>query len=264
MIVDDDAFGTLCEDVLFFSQRIDGVVIEWFRKGAELSLFQTFASQEALVAQLRDVWICGGLSLRLARSCKRAGTTVYGHPSDDLRVHALMGDAFTRAPHGVSPEVCRPISEAFRRAGTLERDGFKARVEFEAIAGVDAVTAFVRDWQEVERGHTDEVLEFEFFTDGRTVTLLECYASEAAHQRHFARWATAFAGRMATVLVSCGVASMACGGRHDTSRPRRWSRTSTSTATACRPFPTRGSRSCRRWRTRWSATTRGRWVRSSY
>ena len=33
MIVDDDAFGTLCEDVLFFSQRIDGVVIEWFRKG---------------------------------------------------------------------------------------------------------------------------------------------------------------------------------------------------------------------------------------
>ena len=167
----------------------------------KLTLFQTFASQEALVAQLRDVWICGGLSLRLARSCKRAGTTVYGHPSDDLRVHALMGDAFTRAPHGVSQEICRPISEAFRRAGTLERDGFKARVEFEAIAGVDAVTAFVRDWQEVERGHTDEVLEFEFFTDGRTVTLLECYASEAAHQRHFARWATAFAGRMSQVLV---------------------------------------------------------------
>ena len=77
--------------------------MEWFRSGAELTLFQTFASQEALVAQLRDVWICGGLSLRLARSCKRVGTTVYG--SDDLRVHALMGDAFTRAPHGVAPEV---------------------------------------------------------------------------------------------------------------------------------------------------------------
>ena len=44
-------------------------------------------------------------------------------------------------------------------------------------------------------------MEFEFFTDGRTVTLLECYASEAAHQRHFARWAAAFAGRMSTVLV---------------------------------------------------------------
>ena len=46
-----------------------------------------------------------------------------------------------------------------------------------------------------------DVLEFEFFTDGQTVTLLECYASEAAHQRHFARWAAAFAGRMSTILV---------------------------------------------------------------
>ena len=40
-----------------------------------------------------------------------------------------------------------------------------------------------------------------FVTDGRTVTLLECYESEAAHQRHFARWAAAFAGRMSKVLV---------------------------------------------------------------
>ncbi len=111
-----------------------------------------------------------------------------------------MGDAFTRAPQGVAPEVCKPISEAFRRAGTLEHDGFKARVESEAIAGRDAVAAFVRDWQAAEFPHAD-VLEFEFFTDGRTVTPLECYASEAAHQRHFARWAAAFAGRMSTVLV---------------------------------------------------------------
>ena len=196
VIVDDHALGTLCEDVLFFSQRIDGVAVEWFRSGAELTLFQTFASQEALVAQLRDVWICGGLSLRVARSCKRVGTTVYG--SDDLRVHALMGDAFTRAPHGVALEVCKPISESFRRAGT--DDAFKARVEFEAIAGRDAVAAFVRDWQAAEFPHAD-VLEFEFFTDGRTVTLLECYESEAAHQRHFARWASSFAGRMSTILV---------------------------------------------------------------
>ena len=215
LIVDDDAFGTLCEDVLFFSQRVDGVVIEWFRKGAELELFQTFASQEALVAQLRDVWICGGLSLRVARSCKRVGTTVYGHPSDDLRVHALMGDAFTREPHGVSPEVCRPISEAFRRA---ETGTFKARVEFEAIAGLDAVTAFVRDWQAAERAHAD-VLEFEFFTDGRTVTLLECYASEAAHQRHFARWATGFAGRMSLVLV---LKDIHIYGRGISAVPRDW------------------------------------------
>ena len=41
------------------------------------------------------------------------------------------------------------------------------------------------------------------------------------------------------------------------------SRTSTSTAAAYRPCPATGSRSCRRWRTRWSATTRGRWVRSN-
>ena len=171
------------------------------------------------MAQLRDVWICGGLSLRVARSCKRVGTTVYGHPSDDLRVHALMGDAFTRAPQGAALEVCKPISEAFRRAGTREHDGFKARVLFEAIAGVDAVTAFIRDWQEVERGHTDEVLEFGFFTDGRTVTLLECYASEAAHQRHFARWATAFAGRMSKVLVLKDIHIYGCG---ISAVPRAW------------------------------------------
>ena len=81
----------------------------------------------------------------------------------------------------------------------------------------------------------------------------------------FVLWAAAFAGRMSTILVSCGVASMAYGARRNILRPRRWSRTSTSTAAACRPCPTSGSRSCRRWRTRWSATTRGRWwVRSNY
>ena len=127
-----------------------------------------------------------------------------------------MGDAFTRAPHGVSLDVCRPLSEAFRRAGT--DDAFKARVEFEAIGGVDAVTAFVRDWQAAEFPHAD-VLEFEFFTDGRTVTLLECYASEAAHQRHFARWAAAFAGRMSTVLV---LKDIHIYGRGISAVPRDW------------------------------------------
>ena len=90
---------------------------------------------------------------------------------------------------------------------------------FEAIAGVDAVTAFIRDWQEVERGHTDEVLEFGFFTDGRTVTLLECYASEAAHQRHFARWTAAFAGRMSKVLV---LKDIHIYGRGISAVPRDW------------------------------------------
>ena len=89
---------------------------------------------------------------------------------------------------------------------------------FEAIAGRDAVAAFVRDWQEVERAHAD-VLEFEFFTDGRTVTLLECYASEAAHQRHFARWATAFAGRMSQVLV---LKDIHIYGRGISAVPRGW------------------------------------------
>ena len=111
-----------------------------------------------------------------------------------------------------------PISEAFRRAGTLEHDGFKARVLFEAIAGRDAVAAFVRDWQSYERAHAD-VLEFEFFTDGRTVTLLECYASEAAHQRHFARWAAAFAGRMSTILV---LKDIHIYGRGISAVPRDW------------------------------------------
>ena len=63
------------------------------------------------------------------------------------------------------------------------------------------------------------VLEFEFFTDGRTVTLLECYASEAAHQRHFARWAAAFAGRMAAVLV---LKDIHIYGRGISAVPRAW------------------------------------------
>ena len=105
-----------------------------------------------------------------------------------------------------------------RSLAPIEHDGFKARVIFEAIAGVDAVAAFVRDWQSYERAHAD-VLEFEFFTDGRTVTLLECYASEAAHQRHFARWATAFAGRMSQVLV---LKDIHIYGRGISAVPRDW------------------------------------------
>ena len=105
-----------------------------------------------------------------------------------------------------------------RRAGTLERDGFKARVLFEAIAGRDAVAAFVRDWRAAEFPHAD-VLEFEFFTDGRTVTLLECYASEAAHQRHFARWASSFAGRMSSILV---LKDIHIYGRGISAVPRDW------------------------------------------
>ena len=70
----------------------------------------------------------------------------------------------------------------------------------------------------LERAHAD-VLEFEFFTDGRTVTLLECYASEAAHQRHFARWATGFAGRMSQVLV---LKDIHIYGRGISAVPRDW------------------------------------------
>ena len=86
------------------------------------------------------------------------------------------------------------------------------------LGGHDAVTAFVRDWQSYERAHAD-VLEFEFFTDGRTVTLLECYASEAAHQRHFARWASSFAGRMSAVLV---LKDIHVYGRGISAVPRAW------------------------------------------
>ena len=63
------------------------------------------------------------------------------------------------------------------------------------------------------------VLEFEFFTDGRTVTLLECYASEAAHQRHFARWASNFAGRMSSILV---LKDIHIYGRGVSAVPRGW------------------------------------------
>ena len=39
--------GTHCEDLQHILRRIDGVAVEWFRSGAELTLFQTFASHEA-------------------------------------------------------------------------------------------------------------------------------------------------------------------------------------------------------------------------
>ena len=44
VVVDNGALGTLCEDVQIASRRNAGVLeVEWFRNGAELTLFQTFA-----------------------------------------------------------------------------------------------------------------------------------------------------------------------------------------------------------------------------
>ena len=108
---------------------------------ALLPSFQTFASQEAPGGrQLRDVWICGGLSrsLRLARSCKRVGTTVYG-PSDDLR--SRLEWAASRCP-SARRAAFSGRTRWIRRAGNGRRVQGARR---DTIAGLDAVTAFVRD-----------------------------------------------------------------------------------------------------------------------
>ena len=124
-----------------------------------------------------------------------------------------QGISGTESPTSVA---CTPGGGAWTRPA-VRRDEFLI-VDDDAFGTLYAVAAFVRDWQAAEFPHAD-VLEFEFFTDGRTVTLLECYASEAAHQRHFARWATGFAGRMSKVLV---LKDIHIYGRGISAVPRDW------------------------------------------
>ena len=55
VVIDNAALGTLCEDVQIASRRNAGVLeVEWFRNGAELTLFQTFANRAAAAAQHED------------------------------------------------------------------------------------------------------------------------------------------------------------------------------------------------------------------
>ena len=66
VVVDNAALGTLCEDVQIASRRNAGVLeVEWFRNGAELTLFQTFANRAAAAAQHEETWTGLGFSARL-------------------------------------------------------------------------------------------------------------------------------------------------------------------------------------------------------
>ena len=58
VVIDNAALGTLCEDVQIASRRNAGVLeVEWFRNGAELTLFQTFANRAAAAAQHEETMI---------------------------------------------------------------------------------------------------------------------------------------------------------------------------------------------------------------
>ena len=80
VVIDNAALGTLCEDVQIASRRNAGVLeVEWFRNGAELTLFQTFANRAAAAAaQHEETWTGQGFSARVESSCRHVRTVVYG------------------------------------------------------------------------------------------------------------------------------------------------------------------------------------------
>jgi hypothetical protein len=129
------------------------------------------------------------------------------------------GPAFRRRAASHVDCAIGDISGAFFRApSALRRSCVEIKTPHEFALFWEPAINCTCDWRAAEFPRAD-VLEFEFFTDGRTVTLLECYASEAAHQRHFARWASSFAGRMAAVLV---LKDIHIYGRGISAVPRDW------------------------------------------
>lgn len=189
VIVDEQALGTLCEDVQIASRRIAGVLdCEWFRNGSELTLVQTFASSEAAATQSKETWVGRGFTTRVARSCRVVRTAIYGCPSEDMIEVARKADILTRTQCGVGLEVHEPIGETLRRPH-VGSSPYRMRYEFEAIGDLDAVTAFVLERQALARADAD-ILNFDFFLapGGKRVTLIACYADAAAHQRSLFRW----------------------------------------------------------------------------
>ena len=175
VVIDNAALGTLCEDVQIASRRNAGVLeVEWFRNGAELTLFQTFANRAAAAAQHEETWTGLGFSGRVASSCRHVRTVVYGSVS---------------APHGgASIETYEPLGAPFRRprAGPAH-ERFRIRCDMELVGDRAAARAFILGRQDLARDDAG-VLDVQLYASGRKATLLATYADAAAQQRSYMRW----------------------------------------------------------------------------
>ena len=175
VVIDNAALGTLCEDVQIASRRNAGVLeVEWFRNGAELTLFQTFANRAAAAAQQEEMWTGQGFSARLASSCRHVRTVVYGSVS---------------APHGgASIEAYEPLGAPFRRPRVgPAHERFRIRCDMELVGDRAAARAFILGRQDLARDDAG-VLDVQLYVSGRKATLLATYADAAAQQRSYMRW----------------------------------------------------------------------------
>ena len=175
VVIDNAALGTLCEDVQIASRRNAGVLeVEWFRNGAELTLFQTFANRAAAAAQHEETWTGQGFTARVASSCRHVRTVVYGSVS---------------APHGgASIETYEPLGAPFRRprAGPAH-ERFRIRCDMDLVGDRAAARAFILGRQDLARDDTG-VLDVQLYVSGRKATLLATYADATAQQRSYMRW----------------------------------------------------------------------------
>ena len=179
VVVDNAALGTLCEDVQIASRRNAGVLeVEWFRNGAELTLFQTFANRAAAAAQHEETWTGQGFSARVASSCRHVRTVLYGGALDDMQ----------STPHGASVEMYAPLGAPFRRprAGPAH-ERFRIRCDMELVGDRAAARAFILGRQDLARDDAG-VLDVQLYASGRKATLLATYADAAAQQRSYMRW----------------------------------------------------------------------------
>ena len=175
VVIDNAALGTLCEDVQIASRRNAGVLeVEWFRNGAELTLFQTFANRAAAAAQHEETWTGQGFSARVASSCRHVRTVVYGSVS---------------APHGgASIEAYEPLGAPFRRPRVgPAHERFRIRCDMELVGDRAAARAFILGRQDLARDDAG-MLDVQLYVSGRKATLLATYADAAAQQRSYMRW----------------------------------------------------------------------------
>ena len=175
VVIDNAALGTLCEDVQIASRRNAGILeVEWFRNGAELTLFQTFANRAAAAAQHEETWTGPGFTARVASSCRHVRTVVYGSVS---------------APHGgASIETYEPLGAPFRRprAGPAH-ERFRIRCDMELVGDRAAARAFILGRQDLARDDAG-ILDVQLYVSGRKATLLATYADAASQQRSYMRW----------------------------------------------------------------------------
>ena len=206
VVIDNAALGTLCEDVQIASRRNAGVLeVEWFRNGAELTLFQTFANRAAAAAQHEDTWTGLGFSGRVARSCRHVRTVLYGSGCALDDMHAT--------PHGASIETYEPLGAPFRRprAGPAH-ERFRIRCDMELVGDRAAARAFILGRQDLARDDAG-ILDVQLYVSGRKATLLATYTDAAAQQRSYMRWMSPSTTNQASVDEAIRVTGMYTYGR---------------------------------------------------